>query len=345
MAQPAVSSKPLPVPGPIAGGFYFAAVTGVVLFRLAVKRYRLLPTVLVFCLGLQISAIVVVPLAVLIIRWRGGLKSEAFSKEPFLQAWLPRRGTLAGIVVLAFLHHTACSNLTELEIWQGAAGLEALAFALLASKLAVGQSAAGISAQKLVLDALRLSCRLATSLWLDHRLPRNSGNDLVRACDACSLLLVCGLLFGIFVRFRSTYQAAADSLRAPVLALAALALALVLRVNIGGSYMPDVLFTLGLYLEVVSPLPQLRLAAVNGGVVDEATSHHLAAIFGSRLLALTFWWCIRTTWMKGTGFGGWLILLAGVSPLILLSHYMCFYLRECLNRSLFSGVPLVCDDG
>lgn len=335
-------AKPLPVPGPIAGSFYFALVTGAVIFRLAVKKYKLFPTVLVFCLGLQISAIVVVPLVVLIVRWRGGLKGD---RPLFSLSWLPHRSTLAGLVALVGLHYGLRENLVELQVWQCAAAVEALAFVILASRLFVAKSAAGISGQKLLLDVLRLACRLAASLWLDRRLPRKSGDDLVRACDGCSLLLACVLLYGVRVHCRATYQAAADSISALPLAAGALVLALPLHANIGHEFVPDVLFTVSLYLEVVAPLPQLQLAAANGGVVDEATSHHLGGLFLGRLLALTFWWYIRTTWARGMGFGGWLILAAGALPLIVLSHYMCYYLRAFFNRSVGSGVPLVCDEG
>merc|ERR1719436_1250058 len=98
---------------------------------------------------------------------------------------------------------------------------------------------------------------------------------------------------------RATYRAEADTYQIWHMAFGALILAAVLHVDIGHEYLPDVLWTAALYLDVMAMLPQMKLIAQNGGVVDEVMSHHIAMFFGSRLLALTFWWLIRGTWSRG----------------------------------------------
>lgn len=345
MAEAAGDRRPMVLPGPLAATGYFAAVASVVLFRLAVKRYKLFPAVLGLCLIMQISAVVVVPLIVLVIRWRGGLDLDPVGREGPSFAWLPRKATLSGMAFFVLLHYLARTHLSELEMWRLASGMDLLAFLVLAMRLFGGRGAAGISAHKLLLDAPRLGARLGASLLLGRKMPRRSADPIAQALDAGALFTVVALLAALFLQFRSTYQAAGDRLRAPLLAAGAAALVLPLRAQLGGGLLPDALFTLGLYLEIVAPLPMLQLGASNGGVFDEASSHHLALGFAGRALALTFWWSVRSTWVKGTAFTGWLILIAAFLPLIVLWHYMCYYFRALFSRSLFSGVPLVCDQG
>lgn len=121
-------------------------------------------------------------------------------------------------------------------------------------------------------------------------------------------------------------------------------MAAVLHVDIGQSYIPDTLWTLALYLDVVAMLPQLSLIAHSGGVVDEAVSHHMALVYVSRVLGLTFWWLIRGTWLRGYTWTGWGILVAYAAELVLVFHYMCYYFRGLFTRGLFTGVPLVCNE-
>lgn len=340
----------MPVPGPITFALYFTGVVALVLVRLAVKKYRLFPTVLALCLGMQVAALVGVPLVVVIVRWRGYGKGDEdswnFRRDPIsIFKWLPSWTTVVGMGAMGVFIWLVNGTLTELQMWQAAHAIEFLAFLLLVLKACARRSVAGMSARKLLLDVTRLACRLIASFWLDKRLPRKSGDNFVRVCDCCALTCVFFLLYCTFKSYRSTYQVDADTMHVQWLILGSVLGAAVLPFDVGRSYFPDVLWTVAVYLDAVAVFPQLSMIARNGGVVDEAVSHHLAGLFGSRLLSLTFWWLIRGTWLRGTSWTGWGILAVLTIHLLELSHYMCYYVKGCFNRGLFSGIPLVCAEG
>lgn len=331
------------LPGPITGTLYFAGGVFIVLVRLAIKRYKLLPTVLYLCLGMQICTVVGVPLFVLVMRCCStALPDEEPKRGPLQLGWLPRLTTVSGYAGLWVCMYLASSELTELQVWQCSAAVESLAFAIILLRLTIGQTAAGISAKMLLLDAVRLSCKLVASFWLGRRLPRKSSDSFVHTCDAMSLTVACLALLCVRVPMRASYQIEADVFGIVPWIVGALVLAGVVHVEIGQQFLPDCLWTFALYVDGFALLPQLQLVAQNGGVIDEAMSHHTAAIFGSRCLALAFWWLIRNTWLRGTTLTGWCILLGGLLQLVVLSHYMCYYFRGCFTRGICSGVPLVC---
>merc|ERR1712151_1268526 len=138
---------------------------------------------------------------------------------------------------------------------------------------------------------------------------------------ACLLLLVCALGWR-----KGTYQRQSDSFpMLPVLGI--VPLAAVLRATIGQSFFPDFLWTMALYLDGLAMIPQLWLIGQSSGVVDVAVAHHIAGMFGSRLLGLNFWWLIRGHWLQGMRYCGWLILVTGTVHVLLLTHFMCYYLK------------------
>lgn len=334
------------VPGPLLFGFYFVLIALAVMFHLAVNRYKLFPTVLMLSFALQIIAVVAVPLVVLIIRWCGKASCEErpFQREPIHIKWFPSLTTCIGFCTIGVSIWLISNTLIELQIWRVAAALECFAFGILGLKVMAMKSITGISLRKIALDAIRLAFRLIAAAWLGRRLPRKSYDGIVQGADAFAFSMTMVVLCYAYTSRRATCRAEADTFQIWHMALGALILAAVLHVDIGHEYIPDVLWTAALYLDVTAMLPQMKLIAQNGGVVDEAMSHHIAMFFGSRLLGLTFWWLIRGTWSRGLTWTGWGILIFYMIELLLLSHYMCYYFKGCFNRGLFSGIPLVCAD-
>merc|ERR1712066_1168457 len=104
--------------------------------------------------------------------------------------------------------------------------------------------------------------------WLGRRLPRKSGDAFVQAADAISLAIVLALIFCARVPLRRTYQAGADAFHIWVPMLSVGLLAMLLPIEISGTWLQDALWSAGLYLDTVAILPQLALIAQNGGVVD-----------------------------------------------------------------------------
>jgi len=334
--------KPLPVPGTFSALFYFLVVSAAVGLRLAVKRYRLFPTVLVLCLGMQFAAIVLVPATVLIIRWRSPkVEERPFQRDPLPLQWLPSRYSVASVCALCALMWLIAYSLDDLDIWHAGAMMQCLSFVILGIKAAVARNMTSLSTRKVELDVVWLSARLVATLLIDKRLPRRTASSLFIAADGLSLVVAFGLL--VFLRrFSRSSQMESDCFPSRYLMLAAIIAAAIVRLDISHQYAKDVLWTFGAYLDAVSMVPQLWIIAQSGGVVDESVGHHMAAYFISRLMQVIFWWAIRGTWMGGMGFTGWVILVVFVAKLILLSSFMCFYFKACITHGILSGVPVVC---
>merc|ERR1719359_2031347 len=84
---------------------------------------------------------------------------------------------------------------------------QALAFLLLHMQISASQSVAGISGRSLILHAVKLCCRLGTTLWLEGYLPADrSGDWIYQVCDILSLVFVLVILFSIFIKHKASYQ-------------------------------------------------------------------------------------------------------------------------------------------
>lgn len=338
----------LPIPGPIRASVYSVVVLASLILHFSILKYQLLPTVLVFCLGMQVAAVVSIPLIVLFVRWRNR-RAEASSQPPpqeeFTFPNLPSKwGPIACFLVCAtayvVVHYT-----DELDIWKVAATLQVSAYAVLALKVFAKQSVAGLSAGKLTLDALALSLRMIALSWKGIRLPRDADNDFIKAAELSSFVLAIALLLAALLLFRRTYQSELDTFNAAVPGFACVAAALVLRADVThAGFLPDAMWTSALYLDAVAMLPQMQLIARNGGVADEATGHHIALMFFSRLLGLLFWWMIKGHWAQGLSYTGWGIMFLYYVQLLLLSNFLCYYLKGVLTRGILTGVPIVCSD-
>merc|ERR1712048_1133647 len=255
-------------------------------------------------------------------------------------SWLPNPITSVAWLVLGIVVWIVRGSLDQPELWRTASALQGLSFLPLLWRALFARTVSSISVKKLSLDVVCLICRLIASYMLDLKLPRKSAHSFVMAVDALSLtaclfLLVCALGWR-----RGTYQRQSDSF--PMLPmLGILPLAAVLPATIGKRFLPDFLWTLALYVDGLAMMPQLWLIAQNAGVVDVAVAHHIAGMFGSRLLAVNFWWLIRGHWLQGTRYCGWLILITCTVQLLLLTHFMCYYLKTLCTRGPLSTAPLL----
>merc|ERR1719172_385757 len=91
--------------------------------------------------------------------------------------------------------------------------VQCLGKVLLGLKMVSTDSASGISAKALSLDALSLCFRLSSTLWLNGYLPADAtGDHVFQIVDICSLCIITWLLYQVLVVKRHTYQEAEDSL-------------------------------------------------------------------------------------------------------------------------------------
>mmetsp|Transcript_57649 Transcript_57649/g.100904 ORF Transcript_57649/g.100904 Transcript_57649/m.100904 type:complete len:349 (+) Transcript_57649:94-1140(+) len=347
--DPSAGMKRMPVVSPGKAVVYVIMTSIALIIRYCIKKYRLLPTVLVLSIVMQVVAFVSVPSTVMFIRWRNSKKQTktepAYQKDPISFEWLPRRSTVASFLLVSVSTFIVQKFVDEIDVWRAGALLQCLAYLIVAMKVAFKKSVAGLSAGKFTLDVLSLTCRIAATWSSGFRMPRNSGSDFVKAVDICSLMLAAFVLSGVHVLFRQTYQVHSDAFRIREVVFGAAVLAVLLHVNIGHQFVPDTLWTFALYLDVVSMLPQFQMIGQNGGVVDQATNYHIVALAGSRWLGFSFWWMIQGHWFQGLSWTGRGIMVAYGAYLLLVSHYMCYFFKGLYVNGPFSFAPLLCADG
>merc|ERR1719387_2358569 len=131
--------------------------------------------------------------------------------------------------------------------------VQALAFLLLHMQVSASQSVAGISGRSLIMHALKLCCRLGTTLWLDGYLPTDkSGDWIYQVGDVLSLLLVLQILFSIFVAHKGSYQSNDDTLDVSNLLLGAVVLAVIVHPSLNAWTPFDILWTVHLYVDAMA---------------------------------------------------------------------------------------------
>jgi len=228
--------------------------------------------------------------------------------------------------------------------------LQCLSFVLLALQVATSSSAAGISARTLGLHALSLCCRLSSTLWLHGYLPMDASGDWIyQVADLGSLAMVIFLLRQVLVVHWQTYQFNTDTFGVKNLVVGAIILSIVFHPDLNHKPLFDALWSMGLFIDSVSMFPQLWLISNNGGAVEAMTSHHIATMACSRLLAFAFWYLAQedvTTapWVEGFNHGAWGILAAYGVQFLLLSDFAYYYVKACMSGVLGSGMPLVCQE-
>jgi hypothetical protein len=218
--------------------------------------------------------------------------------------------------------------------------LQCFAIVLLGLQVLSSGSAAGISATGLALDALALCCRLSSTLWLNGYLPVDASGDFVfQAIDICSLGLLAWLMYHVVVVKKNSYQAEQDSLPIMPMVVGCFSLAALLHGNMNSRPIFDSLWMAGLFISVVSVLPQLWLITRTGGKVEALTSHFIAATAASRGLSGLFMWHARADitcrpWIGGFNHAIWAILGAHLVHMLLLSDFGYMYVKAIIQRGL-----------
>lgn len=197
--------------------------------------------------------------------------------------------TFGSLIVYHFVANGEFSSILTM-----AQMIQCLAFVLLVIKSCSQGSVAGISGKSLALEALAFVCRLSSTTWLNGYLPVDASGDFIyQAVDLCSLLLVLSLLYRAYLSHRWSYEEEADSL--PVLPMIAVCflLAALLHADMNSRPLFDTLWMAGLFLGVVSVLPQLWHINQTGGVIQACTGHYIAMLATSHALSGIFMWHAR----------------------------------------------------
>merc|ERR1719409_367807 len=205
-------------------------------------------------------------------------------------------------------------------------------------------SAAGISAASLMLDAFAISFRLCSTLWLAGYLPSDrSGDFIYQGFDVCSLLLLIFLLHRVLVTQRASYQSSDDSLRVAPLVIASLFFAAVLHGDMDDNRLFDTMWLAGLFTSVIAVLPQFWLITSSGGWTGALTSHYIAAMALSRFLSGCFMWMARhyitcEPYIHGIQHTIIVIFAAHFVHVALLGDFAFHYLRNVLRGSFCQPV-------
>merc|ERR1719161_2121563 len=168
--------------------------------------------------------------------------------------------------------------------------VQALAFTFLQMQISTSGTVAGISGKALTMHAIKLCCRLCSSLFLDGYLPTDkSGDWIYQLGDVLSLLMVLQILYSIYGAHKASYQFEADTLDIRNLVMGAVVLAVLIHPDMNSWTFFDVLWTTHLYVDAVAMVPQLRMISKTGGEVKGFTAHYMAATMLSNFLSGLFW--------------------------------------------------------
>jgi hypothetical protein len=200
------------------------------------------------------------------------------------------------------------------------------------------RSAAGISARALLLDGVAVALRLLSTLLYHGYLPNDkSGDYAYQIIDICALALVLYMLRATLVTYRGTYQDLDDDMNVVPLLLVAFFLGALLHGDMDDNPLFDSLWLAGLFVSVLTVIPQYWMIAKSSGQVQAYTAHYIAATAMDRLLSGIFMWKVRQYITCAPWFGDvehtiWAILLAHLFHLVLLSDFAYYYARAIIAQ-------------
>lgn len=212
------------------------------------------------------------------------------------------------------------------------AAAQCLGFLALSLKVRAQHTVKGISAKTMELYTLTFLFRLSSTCVKNGYLPVDrSGDWAYQLADFVSLLIVLNMLYLCHKTHSDTYQSAQDSLPIHNFYLPCFLVAVATHGDLNSNRFFDVLWTLSMNLDTVALLPQLFMLAKIGGEVDGMTSHCVAAIFVSRVCAMSFWFYGYTELQPESGgpnVAGWTIMVMHSLQLLLSADFMVHYLKS-----------------
>jgi hypothetical protein len=248
--------------------------------------------------------------------------------------------TAAGYVYHVIAGQEFSSLLTLSAVFQ------CLAFSLLGVQIIGKDSAAGISAKSLGLDAFALASRLSSTLFFDGYLPSDQTGDWIyQAFDCVSLAMVLWVLYRVFSATRTTYEADEDAFPAMPLAVAVLVLAAVFHGNFDESPIFDTLWMCGVFASAVSVLPQLWMMTHSRGKASALTSHFVAVMALARVVSGAYMWHAYPEIEAEPLFGnvtyaGYAVIVAHAVHMLLLGDFAYYYVKNVAKAGFSADLDL-----
>lgn len=229
--------------------------------------------------------------------------------------------------------------------------VQCLGATLLALKVLSSGSVSGISVRALALDALAISFRLSSTVWLNGYLPVDaSGDHVYQVMDVCSFCVLAWILREALIVKQGTYQSESDNMPIVHMVVGSLVLAVLLHGNMNGRPVFDSLWLASVLVSAVAVLPQLWLITKTGGRVEALTSHYIAAMAVSRVLSGMFMWHARLDitcdpWLSTFNHTSFTILAAHFVQMVLLGDFAYYYVKAVLATGLNCSVQTLQDCG
>jgi len=215
--------------------------------------------------------------------------------------------------------------------------VQCLGFFLLALKVKQQKSVAGLSRRTMEMYVIFFVFRLTSTLFKNGYLPIDRSGDWVyQLGDIGSLVIVLNLLYTMCRTHKDTYQSEFDTLEIFKFIPACVVLALCFHGDLNNSRFFDTVWTISLFLDTISLLPQLWMLTKVGGKVDLLTSHFVALMVISRLLSFAFWvygYKELVPLKGGANIAGYTILISHSVQILLCADFMYYYVKGMSKTS------------
>lgn len=212
------------------------------------------------------------------------------------------------------------------------AAFQCLGFCLLRLKIRKQRGVQGISSRTLQMFAFAYVCRLYSTLQYNGYLPVDRSGDWVyQAIDCLALAVICSILYSAHGSHARTYEQSSDTCAIMWLLISCAVLSFAIHPSLNNRAIPDMMWTMAMYVEAVAMVPQLFMLTKKGGEVESLASHYIAAVFISRCLMLSFWFNSYVELKPKTAalnLAGWGVIGAQLVQVIIFGDFMIHYFRS-----------------
>jgi hypothetical protein len=242
-----------------------------------------------------------------------------------------------GFALLAGFVYHLCAEGEFSSILTLAAIFQCLALSLLALQVSTG-NVSGISVKTLQLDVIALCCRLSSTTWLDGYIPSDmTGDYLYQAFDGISAAMGLWIIYQVLFSRRRDYSEEEDNLQASPFVVVCMILASILHPDLNDRPVFDALWLSGLFLGVVSVLPQLWMMARSKNKVSTLTAHFVGVMGFSRMLVGIYMYhgyeeITSEPWFGEFNHAGYTVLGAHILHVMLIGDFIYFYVKNLITN-------------
>lgn len=240
-----------------------------------------------------------------------------------------------GVILFLFTHFKECGFSTCLTL---AGIIQVFACVALFISVSTRQSMKGLSTKMVILQSMVYTFRLSSTLWLRGYLPTDgTGAWLYQLCDIVALMSTVGVLH-LSKQLSGPKTNDHDSMfpLKPTIAVCVI-IAILIHPDLNDFPLFDTFWTIALYLDVVSLLPQLMLIVRTSEDVHELSIHFIAAMTLSKAINTIFWWYAfeELTPEFGPNIPGFTILGAHIIQLVIMADFIYHYVKALIFKTQF----------